>query len=160
MTDHKVAGFTPHGEVTISGPEAAVKFVLDTLAERENVRAAMETVGYSLPEVQGTVPCQQPEFHITAREVCSLYPNFDLAYQTGGGCTAFMHPTKDGGYLLVTTPEEAEVPSEDDTEVRVGRYTDEGDMQEGIPEDGLLLPVTHLEAWIDRQLGFGPEMNS
>jgi hypothetical protein len=141
-------GFTPHGEVAITGSEAAVKFVLDTLSERESIREALETVGYSLPELT-----QKP--FISAREICSHYPNFDLAARTADG-SAFEHPTEDGGRIFVTTPGDAAAPDEADMHVRVARYARDGDIVG--PEEGDVIAVADLEDWIDRQLGFGPKL--
>jgi len=41
---------TPHGDVEITGAPKAVAFVVKTLAEREMILEAMQTVGFTLPE--------------------------------------------------------------------------------------------------------------
>lgn len=83
-------------------------------------------------------------------KIISKYPNM-ACLNTGGGCMAIHHTINEsGGYFLITDHEGEGLPDDDATQVLCGRYDENGSLDAN--EEGVIVPVAELEAWIDRAL--------
>lgn len=84
-------------------------------------------------------------------EIVALYPNL-VEEDTGGGCTALVHPIGDGAngarIMITSVANECCSPDDSDAVVLCGRYEsyeDGGRCEE--------VPVEQLEGWIDAHTG-------
>jgi hypothetical protein len=73
-------------------------------------------------------------------------------WHTGGGCMAYQLMLPDGGYLMITAMDEAELPADDARSVAVGRYDSDGQC---VPADDSVatVPCSLLTVHIDRERG-------
>jgi len=83
----------------------------------------------------------------TISDVLRLFPGL-TEWHSGGGCFALRLDCEGGGYILVTECDDARLPTEDATEVDVGRYSASGEDVEGAER----ISIQELPAWLDRAL--------
>lgn len=57
----------------------------------------------------------------------AAFPQIDRDYDTGGGCKAWHLPLPGGKYILITDDGGAEPPTDEDRQIMVGRYFEDGD---------------------------------
>jgi hypothetical protein len=82
----------------------------------------------------------------TMNDIRAIYPRL-TEQNTGGDCTALLHPCDDGGHLLLSV-DEGRAPGDSDTLIDCGVY----DAESNLVGDIVSIHIDELGAWVESAL--------